>query len=211
MTIAQIKTLAYTQLRKVDAPDQELFIQYVNRINQNDYDLLCSLDPESYLSTATAISSNPQALSATFDHMRVLNCNVYQVDSDDNITRKIPQSSFGSLETGWYLDGTNIVLTPSDVDYDDWYYRYIPELADITADTDSIILPDKYSMKMVYELAALDAIENDESSDIVRRFQEMANGVEKDLRKDYNREPSRLNLGTYINANRYLNFPNKLR
>lgn len=211
MLVSEAKTLAFSQYRDVEPPGQELFISIINRINQNDYDMLTELDPERYLSSAVEITATPQTLESDFDTMKANYTKVFRLNSDSIITTIYNQTSNASPRLGYYINDTQIVLTPPTIDIDNIYYRYIPTISDITADTDTLAIPDRFKMKTVYELCAQDALINDEPSDIVRRFQEQAKEVEMEMIKQYKRAPEVLKFGTYINPNKYLTYRHRQR
>lgn len=173
MTASELATLAYVQYRGDVSPDNELLYAWIDNYNKNAYELLSELDSENFM-TEVEITTNPQALASDFDNMRKRSCMVFVKDDNDDISYKLPNTSYGSRKIGFYIDGSNIVLTPQDYDIDDLYYRYIPEISTIDSGDDELIIPDKFKMYFVYQLLADIAIKEEEDSNTIALYQEKA-------------------------------------
>jgi hypothetical protein len=124
-----------------------LFEDWANIINQFVYRELVQIDPERYITTTT-ITTTPgvsqYALPADFERMGDGQCGLFIEDGNGLPTdRRLKVTSYGSPSTGYYVDSSNIVFTPQPQEAKQYFFRYIPELAEVDIN-DSFIIPTQY-------------------------------------------------------------------
>jgi hypothetical protein len=149
-------------LYKQDTSDvsDALFIQWCDYINQRAYLFLRDQAPERYITSQNyTVSTTPssQALPATFQDMNVTGCGFFELDSLGNPTeRRLIMTGYGSTETGFYLDGTNVNFTGINTSTT-YAFRFIPVVAALTALTNSLVIPDRF---LLYARDAIDTMYN---------------------------------------------------
>jgi len=137
------------------------------------------------------------ALPTDFGTMDATGCGLFKLNDNQEISINYRQTSYGTYSTGFYIENTKIVVTPETTSSDVLVFRYIPKVDEITATTDTLVIPNEYELYTVYQICALDSIENEESSDTIKLFQEQANAVEQEIRERFAPQKNRIVLGTY--------------
>jgi hypothetical protein len=100
-------------------------------------------------SSITEIYAHP--LPSDFEDILPLGAGLVQLDTNNAVIREFGQTSYGSLNEGYYLTGENLVLTPEKPLSVTYTFRYIPTIADIAASDDVLIFPDRQIEEM-YEM-----------------------------------------------------------
>lgn len=139
----------------------DTFLDWLNIINQETYITLSNLDPETYITeqTITVISGTATyALPSTFDNIKILGCGLFETDDGTITDTQLEYTNRGSTEEGFYIDGGNLVITPTPTASDSLILRYIPELSDIASvGTSATVIKTKYrrfltiALKLAYE------------------------------------------------------------
>jgi hypothetical protein len=154
-------------------------LQWANQVNLFIYRELVKEDPEKYISEDTVnitANTNAYALPSDFMHVNAWGCGLFEPDSSGNETnRRWTLTSFGSPKTGYYIEGSNLVLTPDPYpNADTATLRYIPNPTRFTATTDyftqdgntggTIIIDDLYMDYLVNALQVQYMIWDDDPS-----------------------------------------------
>lgn len=168
-TVAEART--QLELRKRDLTDvsNATFIQWADQINKFAYRIIVGTDPGRFMSTSsyTVVSSpSTQTLPADFFSIQTSDTGFFFVDGDgEQQRRRLPRTGFGSQLPGYYIDGTDVVFTGIEKsDGQVFTLRYTAQTADLTATTDSFIIPDEYSLYLVNALDARYAVWDEDVS-----------------------------------------------
>lgn len=138
------------------------FIEWCKFVNSFVYRELYTIDPERFISTSdiTTVSGTASySLPNDFETMQPYGCGLFYVDDNgDETDRMKPRTGFGSRANGYYISGSNVVLTPEPTLVETWRQRYIPTCTAFTALTDYFtvnktqtgieIIPDEYLMNL---------------------------------------------------------------
>jgi hypothetical protein len=147
------------QLKDTSDVPAATFLYWIQNMSDTIYRSLVKEDPERFITdytvTVTA-GTNSYALPSDFMHVQSLGCGLYEPDSDGNATdRRFTLTGYGSSTTGYYINNTNLILTPPDYpNSDSLTLRYIPNPPTYTATTEYLtldklatgkqIIPDQY-------------------------------------------------------------------
>lgn len=135
-----------------------LFIKWCNWLNTFLYRQIKSTDPERFIAEDTinvAANSGTYALPNDFRDMVEYGCGLYEHDANG-----VPQypgiarTAFGSGLKGFYIKGGNLVLTPTPTAATTYTLRYMTNISQLTALTDTWIVPitDEYRYHLVQAL-----------------------------------------------------------
>jgi len=116
-------------------------LQWSQFISDYIYKEISMLDPERFIASTTVsvtAGTNSYSLPGTFFHARSEGTGLYQPDSNGNATdNRFPLTGFGSPINGFYISGSDIVLTPPNYPNSDTLtFRYIPNPFTYTALTE---------------------------------------------------------------------------
>lgn len=158
---------AYTSFQRfkkdVSDVDLDLFSEWCDWINKDLYRKMIGTDPNRYIKSQiynVVSGTSTYSVPTDFRSMDTYGCGIYYMNDDgtDN-TRQLPRLSFGSSNTGFYIDKGNIVFTPvpnSDINYK---LRYIPTITKINSIADYFTvdvtstgyetIPDEYMRELV--------------------------------------------------------------
>ena len=148
ISIEEFKVL-WEEYEDADLPSDAIVYLYLNEIDQTIYEKIRKVYPEKFISEETLqilTGTNTYALPSDFDNINNVRCGVYGVDDNGEVVKEYQETEFGSLDTGFYFDGQNIVFTTKEPN--DNYttkLRYLPVRALYDADTDELILPERYN------------------------------------------------------------------
>lgn len=155
ITVAQART-EFLQ-RKKDVSDIDAiagtFLKWCNYVNRYLYRELTNIMPEGFIKSQTytvSAGTTTYALPSDFQDIIPQGTGMYLVVNGLQTDTKLPMSSFGNQSMGMYLTGTlgastSIVMTPTPTDTKVWTLRYIPLLADLSAEASEFLLPARYS------------------------------------------------------------------
>jgi len=129
----------------VDSTQQLHLASIVNReIRQT----LADVDPERVISTDTisVVSGTASyALPSDFQDIQPDSCGFFLVDANGNATAtRKTRTGYGSRKIGYYISGTNAVLTPDPTASETLTLRYIPTISDFAADTENFAVDERY-------------------------------------------------------------------
>jgi hypothetical protein len=125
------------------------FLKWCNYINRFLYRELASVMPEQYMQSQV-YTTTPQtatyALPTNFQDIIPMGSGLYLINQAGVDTdMRMPLTGFGSSKTGYYLSPTNIVFTPTPTETKSYRFRYIPLLTDLVAESDDLLIPDRFS------------------------------------------------------------------
>lgn len=151
-----------------DVP-QATFVSWCDYINKFTYRFAIGIDPERFIQEQPLNALNgitTYALPADFRDMSHFGTGIYFLTTPDGLPtdRQLPRTGYGKTQVGFYLKGSNIILTPANWTQNyPFTIRYIPKqttLASIndyfTLDGTSVgsdIIPEEY---LDYVVRALD-------------------------------------------------------
>lgn len=150
MTITELKTeFGYMKHDLTDVNDT-LFIVWCDYLNKFFYRYLAKVDPEQLISTSdytVATSPSSQALPASFGHISSDGTGFYKLDGSTLKEETLVRTGPGREDRGYYISSTNVIFTG--ITDETFRLRYIPVPTKLTATSDSVIIPDRYSQYMV--------------------------------------------------------------
>jgi len=181
MTISEFKTL-WAEYEQKSIPSDTITYLFLNEIDQTIYDSILKIYPEKFMSSTTvSVTSGTSTYSLPADFQSIVpkRSGLFQLDDNGGVSYTYNQTEFGSLKKGFYLDGTNIVITPEPTADVSLTFRYIPDRDLYTTDTDTLILEDKYKkfyldwFSFLYNVR----VENYGSANVRRDFAKEAEGI----------------------------------
>lgn len=154
---------------KKDTSDipQDTFAEWCDFINKFIYRGLLGVEPERFINEYTFNASagvTSYALPTDFRSMSHVGTGIFYVDSSGlATTSKLPKTGYGSLVAGYYLKGSNIILTPPSWNQAQTFcLRYAPKQTKLTSLSQYFtldgtvsgaeIIPDEYLDELVKAL-----------------------------------------------------------
>jgi hypothetical protein len=150
---------SFKRLKK-DISDVDLptFCEWCDFINKFLYRELIATDQERFinaLTLTTTIGVASYALPADFRDIGPIGCGLFEVDSTGvQSDRQLTKTGFGQQTRGYYISGSNLILTPTPVITEQYTMRYIPTITQLTTlgqyftmdgtVTGTEIIPDEY-------------------------------------------------------------------
>jgi hypothetical protein len=127
-------------------------------------------------------------MPSDFDNISPQGTGMYQIGDDGQDTeRRLPITSFGSTATGWYMNKSAFTLTPVPSDAKQYKLRYIPLLVELSAETDQLVIPRRYSYHIMDVLdACYDLWDEDQQAEVfndervVRTMNELVSHIKPD-------------------------------
>lgn len=151
MTISELQTeFEYMKHDLTDVNDA-LFITWCDYLNKFFHRYLAKTAPEQLISTqdytvTTTPSNAPEPTD--FGHANAMGTGFYTLDDDGNLTDDIlTRTGPGRDDRGYYFSGGNVHFTG--ITGETFTLRYIPTAVKLTATSDSLTIPDRYSQYMV--------------------------------------------------------------
>lgn len=111
---------------------------YVNTLFRQK---LLEVEPARVISSSTIsqlVGTASYALPADFESEAYDGCGIFRVDNGVQTEWRLPYTGFGSQQVGYYIEGSNIVLTPVPTKTETYTLKYIPLQTELTALTDSL-------------------------------------------------------------------------
>lgn len=193
MTVAEAR--AEFLKRKKDISDIDAiagtFLQWCNYINRFAYRELSNIQPEEYVSTQTyswtpGVASYP--VPSDFLNINPQGTGLYLVSqSGVNTDSRLPITGFGSSKTGFYMNSSSFTLTPIPTEAKPYILRYIPQLADLTEETDQLIIPNRFSYHIMDVLdACYNVWDEDQGAEVfndervIRTMNELVSNIKPD-------------------------------
>ena len=128
-----------------DVP-QATFVQWCDYINKFTYRFVLGIDPERF-TQEQALNSlngvNTYSLPADFRDMVHFGAGIYYLDANGGnpTDRVLPRTGYGKSQTGFYLKGNNIILTPTPWTQNyPFVIRYAPKQTSLTSVNDYFTL-----------------------------------------------------------------------
>lgn len=161
---------AFGRLKR-DITDVSLatFKEWCDYLNKFAYRYLVGIDPERFISSSTvsvSAGTSSYSLPADFRSMQAMGTGLFDVD-DNGVAKTLALTGFGSANKGYYVSGSNVVLTPNPTQSATYTLRYTPDVTTIddmtdyftvdTTNTGNIILPSEFKE---YVVKALDVFYN---------------------------------------------------
>lgn len=169
---------AFGRLKR-DITDVSLatFKEWCDYLNKFAYRYLIGLDPERFISSEAVnvvAGTSSYSLPADFRSAQTMGTGMFELDTNSNPTGfTLPVTSFGDQGSGYYISGSNIVITPNPTQSASYTFRYIPDVTTIDDLTDyftidttnggTVILPSEFKE---YVVKALDVFYNQWDEDV---------------------------------------------
>lgn len=181
--------------RKKDISDIDsiagTFLQWLNYINRAAYRELTNVQPEQYIKSQIYTISggtSTYALPTDFDNLNPQGTGLYRLGADNQDTDyRLPMTGFGSTKTGFYMNSSAFTLTPQPEDTQSLKLRYIPQLTDLTLETEELIIPKRFSEHIMNVLDNLYTIWDEDNGAeawnnerVVNSLQELLNHIKPD-------------------------------
>ena len=158
MKVSDIR--AEFERRKKDISDVDAisgtFLNWCNYINRYAYRQLTNVMPEQYIKTqvyTTVIGTESYSLPTDFQDIIPQGTGLYEISaSGTNTDNRQAVTNFGSSKNGFYISLNSIVFTPTPVEVRRYNFRYIPLLADLSSESDTLLIPDRFSEHLMNAL-----------------------------------------------------------
>lgn len=158
MTVAEAR--AEFLKRKKDISDVDAisgtFLQWCNYINRYFYRQVTNIMPESYLKTqvyTTVIGTESYTLPTDFQDIQPQGTGLFEISASGiNTDYRQAITNFGSSKNGFYLNLTSIVFTPKPTEVRSYNFRYIPLLSNLKAESDTFLIPNRFSEHLMNAL-----------------------------------------------------------
>jgi hypothetical protein len=176
------------------------FLQWCQYLSDTVYRITSDIDPERYITAATinvVSGSSSYALPVDFLNHQSFGTGLFKQNSQGvNTDQKLGLTGFGSSTNGYYISGSNFVLTPTPQQSSVLINRYIPKSPTFTSTSDYFtldklstgkeIVPDAYlqyvqnSLVALYEVWDQDApLESLADQRFVRTLDELARNISR--------------------------------
>lgn len=138
ISVAQARDGLQILLKDISDVPQGTFLQWCNYINRFLYRYAIGIDPGRFVKEFpinTQVNVNVYPLPPDFRDMAHFETGLYYFDQNNNIAtrRKLARTGYGVTTTGYFLQGTNINLTPGNWNQNlQLVCRYIPKQETLT-------------------------------------------------------------------------------
>lgn len=186
------------------------FYEWCDYLNKFAYRYLIGIDPERFVSSSSVnvvAGTTSYSLPADFRSLQASGTGLFELDTDGNPTGyTLAVTGFGSQNEGYYISGSNIVITPNPTKSANYTFRYIPDVTTIDESTDyftvstaldsDIILPSEFKE---YVVKALDVFYNQWDEDLAMESFSDARFIRAldELARTYKRTPDVYGLPDY--------------
>jgi len=135
--------------RAIGEVSDELYYDWLNDLNYMVYSMLSNVDLAKYISNtnyALVDGTSSYSLPSDFKHIKTSGiggdkgCGLYYTNDGTATDRLLERTGFGSLRSGYYLEGSNIVITPTPSQSSTITLRYMPLLNRLEALTDQMLI-----------------------------------------------------------------------
>ena len=158
MIISDLKTEFEYMKHDLTDVDDALFIIWCDYLNKFFYKYLAKTDTEQLITTqdyTVATSPSSEAEPTDFGHISADGAGFYTMDGTTLTQDVLARTGPGRSERGYYFSGGNVFFTG--ITDETFRLRYIPVPTKLTATSDELIIPDRYSQ---YMMDGLDVIYN---------------------------------------------------
>jgi len=146
ITLQNISDRLALRLKDINDVSSTQMQNWATDLNYFLYTEMFAVDPERFISTQSyTLSASPstQALPAGFRDIGESGTGFYYVNAQgQNTQQRLPMTSFGSSQAGYYITGSNVVFTGINV-ATTIILRYIPTLAAISSYSGTFCVPDE--------------------------------------------------------------------
>ena len=153
ITVSEARTALEYMKKDISDVDSDTFLKWCNYSNREFYRIMSNCEPERYISSSTVsvvADTVNYALPADFRDMTQLGCGLFLVnDAGEDTSAPLGRKSFGETKTGFYVSGTNIVMTPVPKESKTYKLRYIPTISDLTGDSSEFVIPDEFEESLI--------------------------------------------------------------
>lgn len=190
MTVAQAR--AEFLLRVKDTSDIDAlggtFLKWCNYVNRYFYRQVTNIMPELFIKTQvynTVVGTESYTLPTDFQDIIPMGTGLFEISAAGvNTDNRQALTNFGSTKNGFYLNLTSIVLTPKPTEVRSYNFRYIPLLAELSAESSVLQIPDRFSDHLMNVLDACRLVWDEDSSSevfndqrVMRSMQEMVTNL----------------------------------
>ncbi|MBT7929865.1 hypothetical protein HN682_08130 [Candidatus Peregrinibacteria bacterium] len=159
MIISDLKDEFEDMKHDITDVDNALFIRWADYLNKFFYRYLTKTDPEQLISTqdyTVATSPSSSAEPTDYGHISSDGTGFYTLDSGVMTGEVLTRTGPGRDDRGYYFSpGDEVTFTG--ITDETFRLRYIPTPVKLTATSDELIIPDRYSQ---YMIDGLDVIYN---------------------------------------------------
>lgn len=155
--VSTVQTKLTERLKDTRDLTSAQLISMAQDLNTLMYDEAVRQDSSRYItSTSYSVGSSPSthALPSDLNSFNVDGCGLFVQDSSGNLTGEVlTKTGYGSKQRGYYLEGDNIIFTG--INTVTVVLKYIPEIAEITTESDAFFVPDRYIAAVVQGMIAM--------------------------------------------------------
>lgn len=190
MTVQEVYDLYLRYKKNLGDVSTELFLDWADEVNRFAYRIMYGTDPNRFIASSTVnvvTNTTSYALPTDFENMSPFGCGLYLVSGGIQTDRALPNTGIGSLNSGYYLQAGNIIITPNPQADNTYTLRYIPKLSALDDFSDTMCIPDEY---IYYVRDAIDCKYDSWDEDpgaegladqrFVRSLDELARNIRKD-------------------------------
>lgn len=142
--LSDAQTALENQLKDISDVSSAIFLQWCQFLSDFVYNVVSDIDPERYITEYTlSVSSGTSSYALPSDFMNIMEFGTglyVQNSNGTNSNTRLPLTGFGQSVDGYYISGSNIILTPTPQASRTLILRYIPESPSYTALTDYFTL-----------------------------------------------------------------------
>lgn len=145
--ISQARQSLENVLQDISDVPAATFLQWCQFLSDYVYKISTDIDPERYiLETNINVASGQAAYPLPVDFLthQPYGCGIFKMNSNQGVDKKLALTNFGSNSQGYYISGSNFVLTPLPTQNGQLVNRYVAKSPVFTATTDYFTL-DKLS------------------------------------------------------------------
>jgi len=202
--VSSAKTSLENRKRDISDVSDSVFIEWCNFINDFYYRTVNGIDPGRNLTTDTisvVSGTETYALPSDFNNMQVVGSGLYDLDgnSDPIESSRLTLTGYGAAVNGYYISGSNVVLTPQPSATNTLTIRYIPDLTALTATSNSLQIPDEYRLYVINAIDVLYTLWDEDKNSEVFADARFSRSLDE-LAKNINQQPmisSMLNINPY--------------
>lgn len=119
-------------------------LRMANIVDEQIRDEIASAAPERVI-TSTNLSiisgTSSYSLPSDFENINIEETGLFKLDSNGKVEEELTQTEFGSTQYGYYIDGSNVIITPEPTDSYTITLKYLPERTELTAVSDIFSVP----------------------------------------------------------------------
>jgi len=124
--------------------EDNTFLDFADWFNQEVYPYLYNVNPEDYITEQiinVIAGTDTYAITGDLDNIKTKGCGLYEENKDYSL----PETKYNSIVKGFYLKGTNLILTPEPALDDTLTFRNVQVVATLTAMSDITLIDKRFS------------------------------------------------------------------